>query len=403
MKTLVKWVGKNSENPFQFLGASEDGHESLLSAKSGQVAKVSASPKEVVAMGQAACTAIDVVSSLQKMREPIEDLAISCDVAMTSQYPQVFSRCEMVYEFSGVGLNPSKAAHAVELSLLKYCGVSAMIERSGCEIVARLKVNGQEVSIWDPVGEKSSALKAWIEEVGKKAPRGIALVVGASRGIGRALVSRLSRMGYAVVPASRGPNDEAGCDRESDRVNLDVTNEHSRIAFASLMREAGLRPSLVIYNAGRLDKEARSASELGYSELREVFETNLFGIVDLNRRIHHEVAPDGLILFISSYMGLPNRNEFNYSSYRLSKCALTLYAREFGKEMRSIGSNIAVAALHPGSVNTTLNPGGTLTPDQSADRILLLLDDSMRPVILERNGEFWMVSNSETSITPWNV
>jgi putative redox protein len=194
MKTVVKWSGKDSENSFQFVGSTQEGHHTILSARNGAAQKTASSPKEVVAMGQAACTGIDVVSTLQKMREPLSDLLISCDVSITTEYPQVFERCEMIYEVSGQGLNDSKVAHAVEMSLLKYCGVSTMIERSGCEIVPRLFINGNGVSIWDPDSKRAMALSVWVTTVALKCPRGIALVVGGSRGIGRALVNRLSDM-----------------------------------------------------------------------------------------------------------------------------------------------------------------------------------------------------------------
>ncbi len=137
--------------------------------------------------------------------------------------------------------------------------------------------------------------------------------------------------------------------------------------------------------------------------MRDVFETNLFGVVETNRLIQQNILTGGMVLFVSSYMGLPDRNEFDHSSYRLSKCALTLYAREFGKEMLFNKRDVAVAALHPGSVDATMNPGGTLKTEQSARRILLLAESSRRPEVLAKNGEFWMVSNTEESISHWQV
>lgn len=399
MKTIVKWSGQASTNSFQFVGSNQEGHQTAMSARDGVAEKTASSPKEVVAMGQAACTGIDVVSTLKKMREPLSDLQISCDVAMTAEYPQVFETCEMIYEVSGDGLNASKVAHAVEMSLIKYCGVSAMIERSGCKIVPRLMVNGNEVSIWDPDARLAAAMSSWVKESASKCPRGVALVVGGSRGIGRSLVARLSGMGFAVLSASRGPNKGAACSNEFDRLSLDVSNSLSREAFASLLSHSGVKLSLVIYNSGYLDDKALPASQVEYAEMRAVFETNLFGIVETNRLLHKNVSAGGAVLFVSSYMGLPDRNEFTHSSYRLSKCALTLYAREFGKEMLFRGSDIAVAALHPGSVDTAMNPRGSITTADSSRRILLLIDPNRRSEIIAKNGELWMVSNTEESIS----
>jgi NAD(P)-dependent dehydrogenase (short-subunit alcohol dehydrogenase family) len=294
-------------------------------------------------------------------------------------------------------------AHAVELSLLKYCGVSAMIERSGCHIIPRLFVNEAEASIWDPLEKKSRALREWAQRVEPNSPRGLALIVGGSRGIGRALAHRLSFLGYGVVTASRSANENELAPRECDRLFLDITHPLSREAFVDLVKSSGVEFSTVIFNAGMLDERARNASEIDFSELRAVFETNVFAVADLNRALLPLVSSKSTLFFISSYMGLPASNDFNYESYRLSKCALSLFARHVGKEMVAQKRDVAVAALHPGSVVTRLNPQGRLSPEESASRIAMLLDETRRSEILARNGEFWMVKEKDDRIDPWTI
>jgi hypothetical protein len=44
-----------------------------------------------------------------------------------------------------------------------------------------------------------------------------------------------------------------------------------------------------------------------------------------------------------------------------------------------------------------------MLPDESASRIALLLDESRRPEILARNGEFWMVKEKDDRIDPWII
>jgi NAD(P)-dependent dehydrogenase (short-subunit alcohol dehydrogenase family)/uncharacterized OsmC-like protein len=403
MKTVVRWRGQGSEDTFQFLGEAQDGNITPLAGRNSVGMKTASSPKEVVAMAQAACTGIDVVSTLQKMRQNLENLDVSCDVKLTDGYPSVFESCEMVYRADGHNLAVEKVAHAVELSLLKYCGVSAMIERSGCHIIPKLFVNGEEVSICDPLGKKAQALREWARLVGPSSPRGLALIVGGSRGIGRALAHQLAFLGYGVATASRSANENELAPRECDRLSLDITHPLSRAAFVDLVKSSGVEFSTVIYNAGVLDQRARNACDVDFSELRSVFETNVFAVADLNRALLPFVSTRSTLIFVSSYMGLPASNEFDFSSYRLSKCALSLYARQLGKEMVAQKRDVAVAALHPGSVATRLNPQGRMQPEESASRIAMLLDEARRSEILGRNGEFWMVKEKDARIDPWTI
>jgi putative redox protein len=404
MKTVVRWQGKPAPHDWEFMGTTSDGYSAEMAARKSEGAeKAAASPKELVAFGQAGCTAIDVVSTLQKMRQNLRGLEISCDITQTKEYPVVFDTCRMRYEVSGDDLDVPKVAHAVELSLLKYCGVSAMIERSGCRLRPELRINGHDVSIWDPLGVRSSSLRDWAGRMGEHCPNGIALVTGASRGIGRALSRRLCELGYAVLPVARGKaNGERGSS-EYEMVYLDLTTELSRFAVLELVRNSGVRIGLAVHNAGILEERATNASEVDYFELRRVFETNLFATADFNRELAPLMGTGSTILFVSSYMGLPSSNDFDFSSYRLSKCALTLYAREYGREMLHLKRDVAVAALHPGSVCTQMNPEGDLSVEQSAHRICLLLAKGMRSAMLERNGDFWMVSAKEDAIKPWTI
>lgn len=403
MKTLVQWHGQKCENAFQFVGITEDSCQTHLSGRNASGTKENSSPKEVVAMGQAACTGIDVVSTLKKMREPLEELTISCDVNLTQQQPSVFETCKMIYDVKGCELNPEKVAHAVSLSLIKYCGVSAMIERSGCNLIPSLFVNNQEISIWDPFSRQAHALREWASAHASQTPRGLALIIGGSRGIGRALSQNLCDMGFGVVTASRSPIDGVRSLFEFERIQLDITNPLSRSAFVSLIRNSGVSFDLIIFNSGSIDHRAHSASQTDFTELEAIFDTNLFSIIDLNNQLLFSLKSKSSLLFISSYMGLPSCNDSNFSSYRLSKCALTFFARQLGREMNAQNRDIAIAAIHPGSVLTKLNPNGRIAPEDSAKRISLLFNEERREQMLSRNGEFWMVQERSESILPWDI
>jgi putative redox protein len=84
-------------------------------------------PKELVALGIAGCTGIDIVSLLRKNKQPLKSLVVETNVTQTQgTQPTVFSRVELLFRLEG-DVQTAAALEAVELSQTKYCGVSAMI------------------------------------------------------------------------------------------------------------------------------------------------------------------------------------------------------------------------------------------------------------------------------------
>lgn len=143
MLTTVNWLERPSPHEFEFLGETQEGAPTQIGARSVEGGpKSAASPKELVAMGIASCTGIDVVSTLKKMRQPLESLKISTELSQSDSHPRVFTKCILTYKVDGKDLVADRVVHAVELSFSKYCGVSAMIERSGCVFFPTLILNG---------------------------------------------------------------------------------------------------------------------------------------------------------------------------------------------------------------------------------------------------------------------
>ncbi|HBK58297.1 MAG TPA: osmotically inducible protein C [Spirochaetaceae bacterium] len=86
-------------------------------------------PKDLLLVSLAGCTAMDVISILKKMREPVSwfNLKVSGDTA--EEHPKKFTGFNVVYQFKkSDGLNPQNVQKAVELSQNKYCGVSATLK-----------------------------------------------------------------------------------------------------------------------------------------------------------------------------------------------------------------------------------------------------------------------------------
>lgn len=103
-----------------------------------------ASPMELLLMGIAGCSSIDILTILEKRDKVVTDLHVSVDAERhTDQTPAYFSRMEARYHISG-DLDADKVRMAVELSLSKYCTVAKIIERT-VPIDFRVFLNGREI------------------------------------------------------------------------------------------------------------------------------------------------------------------------------------------------------------------------------------------------------------------
>ena len=85
-----------------------------------------ATPMELLAVALAGCTSMDVVSILQKMRQPLEDLRVEVHGETAAEHPKRFVSLEVVYYLKGA-LDEKKVQRAIELSETKYCSVAATL------------------------------------------------------------------------------------------------------------------------------------------------------------------------------------------------------------------------------------------------------------------------------------
>jgi len=86
------------------------------------------SPMELLLMGVAGCSSIDIVSILKKQKQIFEDLIIDVEgFREIRELPALFKKIHADVRFTGK-LDPSKAYRACELSFTKYCSVSKTLE-----------------------------------------------------------------------------------------------------------------------------------------------------------------------------------------------------------------------------------------------------------------------------------
>ncbi len=96
-------------------------------------------PKALLLSGLAACSGIDVVDILEKMRIPFQGLEIDAQTEQTDEHPRVFKEIMVTYKLRIDEQYRPKVIKAIELSLGKYCGVSAML-RKNSEINYQLEI-----------------------------------------------------------------------------------------------------------------------------------------------------------------------------------------------------------------------------------------------------------------------
>ena len=124
MKATVSW----KEN-MNFIGMPDSGFPVQLDSDSyfgGTNSGVR--PMEMVALGLAGCTAMDVLSVLQKMRQKVTGFEVKVNAPRSSEHPQVFTSAVIIYIVTGKNVDETAVLRAIELSVTKYCPVQKMLE-----------------------------------------------------------------------------------------------------------------------------------------------------------------------------------------------------------------------------------------------------------------------------------
>jgi len=189
----------------------------------------------------------------------------------------------------------------------------------------------------------------------------IALVTGASSGIGQATAKRLTSAGYRVYGTSRRGSGASG--QPFEMLTLDVTSDASVAdAVAQLMQREG-RIDLLINNAG-FGVAPAGAEESSIEQAQSIFDTNFFGIVRMTRAVlpHMRKQGAGRIINIGSVLGLL---PMPYGAlYAATKHAIEGYSESLDHELRTRG--IRVSVIEPAYTNTPFD-ANFLQPDAQLD------------------------------------
>ncbi len=115
------------KNRMSFEGTSESGFVVPL----GTVPAVGGDddgfrPLELLAIGLAGCTAMDIISILNKKKQDVHSFEVKVHAERAEEHPKVFTHLTIEYILSGKGIERSAVDRAVELSATKYCPAQAM-------------------------------------------------------------------------------------------------------------------------------------------------------------------------------------------------------------------------------------------------------------------------------------
>ena len=184
----------------------------------------------------------------------------------------------------------------------------------------------------------------------------VVLVTGASSGIGKAIAAFLYSKGYTVYGTSRNLKNEK--DSSFELIALDVLKLDSINSAVNYIFQKEGRLDVLVNNAGM--GITGSVEETPTNEMRAVFNTNLFGAIDVMKAVLPQMRKQtaGTIINVTSiagYMGLPFRG-----LYSATKGALEIVTEAARMEVKNFG--IEIINVAPGDFTTNIAAGRYHTP-----------------------------------------
>ena len=209
---------------------------------------------------------------------------------------------------------------------------------------------------------------------------GIAVVTGASRGIGLELVRQLQARGTQAVAVCRRRTRELDALGVQVEDGCDVTNADTWARLAARFEHADI--DLLVQNAGMLVEDGLDDADP--ADVRAQFELNALAPLFLTRALRHRLRAGAKVALITSRMGsMADNGSGGYYGYRMSKAALNAAGVSLAIDLKAQG--VAVAILHPGAVRTEMTGGsGMIDADESVRGLLRRIDE----LTLDGSGRF---------------
>jgi len=125
MEAKVNWQGK-----LTFTGSADSGFQVPLGTEPAVGGDNDGlRPMEMLAIGLAGCTAMDVISILSKKRQEVTDFEVQVHAGRAEEHPKVFTEAVIEYWVTGRNLDEAAIVRAIELSATRYCPAQAMFSK----------------------------------------------------------------------------------------------------------------------------------------------------------------------------------------------------------------------------------------------------------------------------------
>lgn len=124
MEAKAKWLQRLS-----FTGSIDSGFSVSMGAESTVGGDVDGfRPIDLIVTGLAGCTAMDVISILQKKRQQITDFEVIVRAERAETHPRVITHAVIEYHATGIGVDEAALVRAIELSSTRYCPAQSMFK-----------------------------------------------------------------------------------------------------------------------------------------------------------------------------------------------------------------------------------------------------------------------------------
>lgn len=215
-----------------------------------------------------------------------------------------------------------------------------------------------------------------------------ALITGASRGIGRAMLEVFAREGANLWAFARKPDEafERDCADMAARFGVWVKPIYCELTDTARIKEAFKRVMedkqplhILVNNAGQMgeDKMFQLTPE---SEMRHIFDVNFFAMAEVCRLGTRLMARSrsGAVVNVASIAGIDGDSRLDYSA---AKAAVIAASKKLARELAPVG--IRVNALAPGMTDTDMTRG-------LSDRIV---DEQLQKTLMRRKGKPEEIAN----------
>ncbi|HSU39113.1 MAG TPA: SDR family oxidoreductase [Polyangiaceae bacterium] len=219
----------------------------------------------------------------------------------------------------------------------------------------------------------------------------LAVVTGANRGIGLALVELLKQREVDVIGVCRESSPELARLGAEIVDAVDVTDDGG---IERVVRAVGGREIQLLVNNAGIMHFPETLDQLDPSAIRLQFEVNALAPLRITAALRGRLARGSKVGLVTSRMGsIDDNGSGGAYGYRMSKAALNMAGKSLAVDLKPSG--VAVAILHPGMVRTRMTGShGQVEPLDAARGLLARLDE----LTLETTGGFWHANGQRL---PW--